>query len=155
MWARNSSKTACACSSLPSFCSAMPCSSRLRSMTMLEAPGAATAASAALCASAGTAPGAIPGARWPAAWGATWLDCCIRRLQGKLYVNDPNGRAPGPVPIGRKGRIGGRRSEEHTSELQSQSNLVCRLLLEKKREYRGCREQAACGLYTDREMSHG
>src|SRR2546430_13228977 len=27
----------------------------------------------------------------------------------------------------------GRRSEEHTSELQSQSNLVCRLLLEKKK----------------------
>src|SRR2546430_8716095 len=26
------------------------------------------------------------------------------------------------------------RSEEHTSELQSQSNLVCRLLLEKKRK---------------------
>src|SRR3989475_7559070 len=32
------------------------------------------------------------------------------------------------------------RSEEHTSELQSQSNLVCRLLLEKKKQktYRGC-----------------
>src|SRR2546430_14045724 len=28
------------------------------------------------------------------------------------------------------------RSEEHTSELQSQSNLVCRLLLEKKKIYR-------------------
>src|SRR2546430_13745531 len=28
------------------------------------------------------------------------------------------------------------RSEEHTSELQSQSNLVCRLLLEKKKEDR-------------------
>src|SRR2546430_2826691 len=27
------------------------------------------------------------------------------------------------------------RSEEHTSELQSQSNLVCRLLLEKKKIY--------------------
>src|SRR2546430_15766654 len=27
-----------------------------------------------------------------------------------------------------------RRSEEHTSELQSQSNLVCRLLLEKKKK---------------------
>src|SRR2546430_7677623 len=27
-----------------------------------------------------------------------------------------------------------RRSEEHTSELQSQSNLVCRLLLEKKKQ---------------------
>src|SRR2546430_4478482 len=28
-----------------------------------------------------------------------------------------------------------KRSEEHTSELQSQSNLVCRLLLEKKKIY--------------------
>src|SRR5438270_2534891 len=31
-------------------------------------------------------------------------------------------------------RLLGIRSEEHTSELQSQSNLVCRLLLEKKKE---------------------
>src|SRR2546427_12644948 len=30
------------------------------------------------------------------------------------------------------------RSEEHTSELQSQSNLVCRLLLEKKKAQSGC-----------------
>src|SRR5688572_32339135 len=30
--------------------------------------------------------------------------------------------------------VGGIRSEEHTSELQSQSNLVCRLLLEKKKK---------------------
>src|SRR2546430_8921980 len=30
-------------------------------------------------------------------------------------------------------RYGSIRSEEHTSELQSQSNLVCRLLLEKKK----------------------
>src|SRR2546430_12678597 len=29
------------------------------------------------------------------------------------------------------------RSEEHTSELQSQSNLVCRLLLEKKKKILG------------------
>src|SRR2546427_8315107 len=29
------------------------------------------------------------------------------------------------------------RSEEHTSELQSQSNLVCRLLLEKKKQRAG------------------
>src|SRR2546427_4763025 len=37
-------------------------------------------------------------------------------------------------PGARGGRLRGRngRSEEHTSELQSQSNLVCRLLLEKK-----------------------
>src|SRR2546430_13561399 len=31
-------------------------------------------------------------------------------------------------------RPGEMRSEEHTSELQSQSNLVCRLLLEKKKK---------------------
>src|SRR2546427_4156445 len=31
------------------------------------------------------------------------------------------------------GALGDKRSEEHTSELQSQSNLVCRLLLEKKK----------------------
>src|SRR2546430_8914329 len=31
-------------------------------------------------------------------------------------------------------RLGRARSEEHTSELQSQSNLVCRLLLEKKKK---------------------
>src|SRR2546430_11121489 len=30
--------------------------------------------------------------------------------------------------------LAGERSEEHTSELQSQSNLVCRLLLEKKND---------------------
>src|SRR2546430_9691789 len=34
-----------------------------------------------------------------------------------------------PAPAGHAGQ----RSEEHTSELQSQSNLVCRLLLEKKK----------------------
>src|SRR5438270_6703719 len=33
-----------------------------------------------------------------------------------------------------KNLIGANRSEEHTSELQSQSNLVCRLLLEKKKK---------------------
>src|SRR5256885_6152202 len=32
-----------------------------------------------------------------------------------------------------KGELGIRRSEEHTSELQSPCNLVCRLLLEKKK----------------------
>src|SRR5438477_4423171 len=31
-------------------------------------------------------------------------------------------------------RASGRRSEEHTSELQSHVNLVCRLLLEKKKK---------------------
>src|SRR5690606_42155467 len=37
--------------------------------------------------------------------------------------------------------IGGGRSEEHTSELQSRENLVCRLLLEKKKKKKilGCK----------------
>src|SRR2546427_4964328 len=35
--------------------------------------------------------------------------------------------------VDQPGREEQRRSEEHTSELQSQSNLVCRLLLEKKK----------------------
>src|SRR5438270_3102061 len=38
----------------------------------------------------------------------------------------------------------GHRSEEHTSELQSQSNLVCRLLLEKKKMV-----DTAVGLFDD------
>src|SRR5256885_10704166 len=37
-----------------------------------------------------------------------------------------------PIGIGPRRGIGHFRSEEHTSELQSPCNLVCRLLLEKK-----------------------
>src|SRR5690606_21076670 len=43
------------------------------------------------------------------------------------------------------------RSEEHTSELQSRENLVCRLLLEKKQETSYCvvcADSPATGLYT-------
>src|SRR5260370_29021294 len=39
-----------------------------------------------------------------------------------------------------------RRSEEHTSELQSHLNLVCRLLLEKKKHVHSCRTGAAYGV---------
>src|SRR3712207_7997875 len=55
----------------------------------------------------------------------------------------PAGRAERPADgaggnVGghrRRGRLrGGRRSEEHTSELQSRQYLVCRLLLEKKKK---------------------
>src|SRR5438270_8841014 len=50
--------------------------------------------------------------------------------RGASDAGAPRGRCrrlPGRRPRGR-------RSEEHTSELQSQSNLVCRLLLEKKKK---------------------
>src|SRR5437588_6669294 len=42
-------------------------------------------------------------------------------------------RCPGGSAATRARRRPGRRSEEHTSELQSHSDLVCRLLLEKKK----------------------
>src|SRR2546428_5438652 len=51
----------------------------------------------------------------------------------------PPGAGLGPVPrIRRAGvsRSSQHRSEEHTSELQSRSDLVCRLLLEKKKKKR-------------------
>src|SRR2546430_5054060 len=49
----------------------------------------------------------------------------FRGRDGKLYKS-------GYAPIGAPDKDA--RSEEHTSELQSQSNLVCRLLLEKKKQ---------------------
>src|SRR5205085_8128530 len=43
------------------------------------------------------------------------------------------------------------RSEEHTSELQSQSNLVCRLLLEKKKKKESHKEIACIQSSTSRQ----
>src|SRR6266566_8804469 len=43
-------------------------------------------------------------------------------------------RVPVQVGRGHRGGPGALRSEEHTSELQSPCNLVCRLLLEKKKK---------------------
>src|SRR2546430_8816176 len=73
-----------------------------------------------------------------------------RRIRGNLPWSFPRGwlhfgsgssragtafdRPPGQCPQAGPRRGGGPRSEEHTSELQSQSNLVCRLLLEKKKK---------------------
>src|SRR2546427_2223115 len=51
----------------------------------------------------------------------------IKRGKREIYVHAEEGEPQlYEVPAGR--------SEEHTSELQSQSNLVCRLLLEKKKK---------------------
>src|SRR5688572_31750614 len=48
---------------------------------------------------------------------------CASRVRCRIAATHPAADAPGSPE----------RSEEHTSELQSQSNLVCRLLLEKKK----------------------
>src|SRR3989475_6076849 len=46
----------------------------------------------------------------------------------------------------------GSRSEEHTSELQSQSNLVCRLLLEKKKKKVQRKKQMRRDVETDKRL---
>src|SRR5690349_24002755 len=52
-----------------------------------------------------------------------WPACRARAPRGSRYRRNRTPRAPRP------------RSEEHTSELQSRRDLVCRLLLEKKNKY--------------------
>src|SRR5256885_7220748 len=53
----------------------------------------------------------------------------------RRHVADQDAAGPQDQEVRRLGpRGGGQRSEEHTSELQSPCNLVCRLLLEKKRQ---------------------
>src|SRR2546430_10783657 len=52
------------------------------------------------------------------------------RLQTRRQVHQGSDAEPGRPVDPRAAQ----RSEEHTSELQSQSNLVCRLLLEKKKK---------------------
>src|SRR2546430_13575343 len=51
-----------------------------------------------------------------------------------LFRSHPGEGVPRDLPAARRDVQGPARSEEHTSELQSQSNLVCRLLLEKKKK---------------------
>src|SRR2546427_8427846 len=63
----------------------------------------------------------------------------LRGLRAAAPVGPGSVPDPGAHRARQHRLVGGRprhgaRSEEHTSELQSQSNLVCRLLLEKKKK---------------------
>src|SRR2546430_5625637 len=79
----------------------------------------------------------------------------------RSYHVDVNAIAPGAlntrfldeVLASGKGTV---RSEEHTSELQSQSNLVCRLLLEKKKKNKNMCERLAANIteYTHTTPCH-
>src|SRR2546430_7949403 len=57
-------------------------------------------------------------------------------VRGQVVIGTKLRHAPAFERESRWGQLTSRpeRSEEHTSELQSQSNLVCRLLLEKKKK---------------------
>src|SRR2546427_2297447 len=70
------------------------------------------------------------------------------RLEGASHLGAPSRDralylAEALPPLRRRRPSAGIRSEEHTSELQSQSNLVCRLLLEKKKKIhkQACRRE--------------
>src|SRR5256886_5880532 len=56
------------------------------------------------------------------------------RLLGGLTTREIARAFLVPEPTVAQRIVRAKRSEEHTSELQSQSNLVCRLLLEKKKK---------------------
>src|SRR2546430_3456860 len=70
-------------------------------------------------------------ARKPPPANSTGTDRVVRRSWPPAA---PTAAGPYAYPGGQDARPATRRSEEHTSELQSQSNLVCRLLLEKKKK---------------------
>src|SRR2546427_941499 len=73
----------------------------------------------------------------PSAWCATATASASTFPTAASTCWSPTRSWPAAVPS-RMPRAGSppSRSEEHTSELQSQSNLVCRLLLEKKKQYK-------------------
>src|SRR2546429_6757659 len=60
----------------------------------------------------------------------------VWRRSGTQHQRIGAGSIPGAAHCAgaRRGRAGGKRSEEHTAELQSRLHLVCRLLLEKKKK---------------------
>src|SRR5256886_7742620 len=57
---------------------------------------------------------------------------CEHAARQQVLGSKPHERAGGQRRVAQREQV---RSEEHTSELQSQSNLVCRLLLEKKKNH--------------------
>src|SRR5688572_31152799 len=57
-----------------------------------------------------------------------------RRRSRRFWHRRAAGIPADPARLRPRRAAGRHRSEEHTSELQSQSNLVCRLLLEKKKK---------------------
>src|SRR5688572_19802600 len=63
------------------------------------------------------------------------LTDATKRCSGVQKPSCPlNSGGASTLRLGSTGALKSPRSEEHTSELQSQSNLVCRLLLEKKKK---------------------
>src|SRR5436190_6454583 len=71
----------------------------------------------------------------------------VARENRPLPHGENPGFRPGLADHGRDVPRGEYRSEEHTSELQSHSDLVCRLLLEKKKHHIALKATAATPAY--------
>src|SRR5206468_4362661 len=69
-------------------------------------------------------------------YGRTSPCCSTTSRRGRAFRTSPRNPTSPRCGLGRRWRSAqdGKRSEEHTSELQSRSDLVCRLLLEKKKK---------------------
>src|SRR5690606_42095912 len=102
-----------ACRCPPLFCFTAPPPTEIYTLSLHDALPISGTARPAACA-------------W-SAWQRPWPPCCAGDLrQWRACPCRTRGRP----------RAAARRSEEHTSELQSRENLVCRLLLEKKKKKR-------------------
>src|SRR2546422_7118549 len=66
--------------------------------------------------------------RYPVPWRVAGQEVFVREADGKVEIVREQ------EVLARHALCRGRRSEEHTSELQSRLHLVCRLLLEKKKK---------------------
>src|SRR3989475_6819510 len=97
-----------------------------------------------ICTTRATSP-MVTGALPRMATTTPWISCGVRSRPMPRMISDCSPRRIRPPPTLRldldrasltssSDRPSAYRSEEHTSELQSQSNLVCRLLLEKKND---------------------
>src|SRR2546430_8763785 len=76
--------------------------------------------------------------RTPTPASCAWIPCATRDSSTFVPVRHSRTSIPPEYPASARSVRAAAgsypRSEEHTSELQSQSNLVCRLLLEKKKQ---------------------
>src|SRR5256885_13304860 len=97
------------------------------------------------------------------AWRRRWRSLAV--MAASSFSSSSTAALPSPAWRGDKasctrGRWRGAdgRSEEHTSELQSPCNLVCRLLLEKKKtkqhKYRRVVNHIECTIYTESVVTY-
>src|SRR5690625_6027682 len=85
--------------------------------------------------------------------------CCARVPTSPTTTASIAGSAPCPAPrragprslASRSPRVSRVRSEEHTSELQSRGHLVCRLLLEKKKQKQAIQQHGQLDRRSDNE----